>query len=82
MSRNKSFKIIRADNLLHMQNNVLGMSHVVSKYLIYVNMEQSFANPFSRRPLGIMLYVMLSLSARLCLPEMLVRQEESWKPVG
>ena len=51
------------------------MSHMVSKYLIYVNTEQSFANPFSRGPLGMMLYVMLSLSARLCLPEVLVRQE-------
>lgn len=49
---------------------------MVSKYLLYVNMEESFANPFGRGPLGIMLYVMLSLSSKLCLPEVLVGQEE------
>lgn len=58
------------------------MSHMVSKYLLYVNMGQCFANPFSRGPLGIMLYIMLSLSTRLCLPEVLVGQEESWEPAG
>ena len=45
------------------------MSHTVSKYLTHMDVEQSFANPLSKEPRGMIPYVKTSLSVRLHLPE-------------